>query len=179
VAKGLLIEAAQDSAVARGRSRPIVDNATAEAESYLDDFSCDLDDDVLIAPEAPPVPVEEEVDKDRAWETRLRFDVQQEVHAYLSATEAIAGTRVDTLEWWRSNRSMYPHTAVLARKWLCVIATSTPSERVFSACGAMDRPRRSRMEGKALESQVFLNNNYDVASNAASYAASGRDRENG
>lgn len=46
------------------------------------------------------------------------------------------GTRVlsDPLSSWRVNHASYsyPHVAKVARKYLCIPASSAPSERVFS-----------------------------------------------
>ena len=41
----------------------------------------------------------------------------------------------DILQWWRERRTKYPNLARLARKYLCVPATSTQAERVYSALG--------------------------------------------
>ena len=44
------------------------------------------------------------------------------------------------------NKHVYPNVATLARKWLSVTATSTPSERVFSICGIVDTARQNRSD---------------------------------
>ena len=54
------------------------------------------------------------------------------------------------------------NVAVVARKWLSVPATSTPSERVFSICGIVNTAKRSRLSGKSIENQVFIHNNKGV-----------------
>ena len=41
----------------------------------------------------------------------------------------------DILQWWRERRTKYLNLARLARKYLCVPATSTQAERVYSALG--------------------------------------------
>ena len=53
----------------------------------------------------------------------------------------------------------FTHIAVLARKWLCVTATSTPSERVFSGCGLGLTAKRSRLNGYILRDQVMIRRN--------------------
>jgi hypothetical protein len=35
------------------------------------------------------------------------------------------------LEWWRLNKSKYPRISEMAYKYLCIAATSVPSERMF------------------------------------------------
>ena len=39
------------------------------------------------------------------------------------------------LNWWKAEHTRYPHLAKLAQKYLCICATSVPSERVFSYAG--------------------------------------------
>ena len=39
------------------------------------------------------------------------------------------------LTWWKKNAAHYPTLAKLAKSLLCIPATSTPSERLFSAAG--------------------------------------------
>ena len=57
------------------------------------------------------------------------------------------------------NKHVYPNVATLARKWLSVTATSTPSEGVFSICGIVDTARRNRLNGKSIENQAFIHSN--------------------
>ncbi len=87
--------------------------------------------------------------------------VKHEVQSYLVDIEnSGAGEHLNPLVWWGKNRLRYPNIAVIARKWLSVVATSTPSERVFSICGIVDSARRSKMTGESIQKQVFLHNNY-------------------
>ncbi|MBN3301994.1 ZBED1 protein, partial [Amia calva] len=41
----------------------------------------------------------------------------------------------DPLDWWREHQRLYPRLSKLAKKYLCIPATSSPSERVFSTGG--------------------------------------------
>ena len=41
----------------------------------------------------------------------------------------------DLLEWWKDNSYQYKLLSTLAAKYLCVPATSVPSESVFSCTG--------------------------------------------
>ena len=92
-------------------------------------------------------------------EDRLKSLVTHEVTSYFCEVEALKEVKCELL-WWKSNRARFPNIALVARKWLGVVATSTPSERVFSICGVVDTARRSRLTGKSIEKQVFLHNNY-------------------
>ena len=49
----------------------------------------------------------------------------------------------NVLEWWRLNYSRLPAIAAIARRVLCIPATSTPSERLFSKAGHINSKRAS------------------------------------
>ena len=56
--------------------------------------------------------------------------VQQEVERYLQAPQPDVDS--DPLDWWKMNETIYPNLAKLAKKYLCICATSTTAERLFS-----------------------------------------------
>ncbi|XP_067280629.1 E3 SUMO-protein ligase ZBED1-like [Pseudorasbora parva] len=60
------------------------------------------------------------------------------------------------LEWWKENGSRFPLMANMARKYLCITATSTPSERVFSAAGNIVTPHRNLLKPERVNQLVFL-----------------------
>jgi hypothetical protein len=88
----------------------------------------------------------------------LRNKVELEIANYLNNTAHISHHQ-DPLLWWRENKHLYLNIAWTAHKWLCVPATSTPSERVFSNCGVALTAKRSKMKGSCLKSQILLKNN--------------------
>ena len=47
----------------------------------------------------------------------------------------VSAVYTNPLHWWARNAASLPHLSVLARQFLCIPATSAPSERVFSAAG--------------------------------------------
>ncbi|KAM7395653.1 hypothetical protein PAMA_007088 [Pampus argenteus] len=51
----------------------------------------------------------------------------------------------DPMTWWKDNKHKYPRLAKLASAYLCVPATSVPSERVFSAAGLIVNRLRARL----------------------------------
>ncbi|CAN0433173.1 unnamed protein product [Laminaria digitata] len=51
---------------------------------------------------------------------------------------------------------MYPHIAILARKYLAVQASSAASERVFSQGGLVVTKKRNRLSGEMVGDIVFL-----------------------
>lgn len=65
----------------------------------------------------------------------------------------------DPLVWWKNNQHRYPFLSKLARKYLCIPATSAPSERVFSSSGNIVTNRRSNLTPDIVKSLVFLHHN--------------------
>lgn len=57
--------------------------------------------------------------------------VKAELTAYLMSPGVDSDT--DPLHWWQANEAIFPRLSKLAKKYLCIPATSAPSERVFSA----------------------------------------------
>ncbi|KAK0153312.1 Zinc finger BED domain-containing protein 1 [Merluccius polli] len=79
---------------------------------------------------------------------------EQEMTMYLQEM-AIDGEE-DPLTWWKTNKKRFPFMAKLARKYLCICATSTPSERVFSTAGSVVTPIRSLLKPDKVNMLVFL-----------------------
>ncbi|ROL45338.1 Zinc finger BED domain-containing protein 1 [Anabarilius grahami] len=66
---------------------------------------------------------------------------------------------IDPMNWWTTNAHKYPRIAKLAKAYLCVPATSVPSERVFSAAGLIMNRLRSRLHSEHVDMLIFLNKN--------------------
>lgn len=66
------------------------------------------------------------------------------------------------LEWWKKREMLYPTLAKLARKYLSIVATSVPSERVFSKAGQVITERRNRLKPKYVNKILFLHFNEDL-----------------
>ena len=60
------------------------------------------------------------------------------------------------LEWWKSNAKRFPLLSELAIRYLCIPATSAPSERVFSSAGLTIAKERSRLDPTSAKELVFL-----------------------
>jgi len=82
-----------------------------------------------------------------------------EVRQYIE--DAHIGRHEDPLAWWSGRQSVYPNLAQMARRYLCMVATSVPSERVFSKSGQLISERRTRLTAKTVEMVMFLNGNAD------------------
>jgi hypothetical protein len=67
------------------------------------------------------------------------------------------------LTWWKLNEHRYPLLATLARRTLCIPATSAPSERIFSSAGLTITNLRARLTGDNAAMLIFLRDTWDVA----------------
>jgi hypothetical protein len=66
------------------------------------------------------------------------------------------GEHNNPLEWWLLNLRNYPHIAPIARRVLCIPATSAPSERAFSQAGLTIANARARLLPEHAADLVFL-----------------------
>lgn len=73
--------------------------------------------------------------------------------------EAPIDRKCDPLEWWCGREKVYPRMAKLARKNLSLVATSVPSERVFSAAGEVLSKKRNRLSNNNVQKIVVLHGN--------------------
>ena len=62
------------------------------------------------------------------------------------------------VDFWKNQRFKYPRMSVLAKKYLCIQATSTPSERVFSKLGNLVTKKRNRITPTHTNETIFLAN---------------------
>ena len=89
--------------------------------------------------------------------------IKVEVDRYLS--EPSAALKDNPLMWWKFREPSYPTLAKLARKYLAIPASSTPSERVFSSAGLIVSKRRSRISSDKVDMLIFLNKNRKMLKN--------------
>ncbi|XP_052413836.1 E3 SUMO-protein ligase ZBED1-like [Carassius gibelio] len=66
----------------------------------------------------------------------------------------------DPLAWWGIHKVNFPHLSKLAEKYLCVPATSTPSERLFSTPGNVVTCQRASLKPNKVDMLVFLSKNF-------------------
>ena len=67
---------------------------------------------------------------------------------------------MDVLEFWRANKYKFPLLAQAAKKWLCVPASSAPSERAFSAGGGIVSYKRTKLQPEQVEKLLYIQQNY-------------------
>ncbi|XP_036390538.1 zinc finger BED domain-containing protein 4-like [Megalops cyprinoides] len=65
----------------------------------------------------------------------------------------------DPLHWWKEHEQTFPSLSRFAVKYLGIVASCVPAERVFSKTGELISQRRSRLKGKNVNMLLFLNKN--------------------
>ena len=90
-------------------------------------------------------------------EEQHRQQVTKEVDDYLSASRL--DFEEDPLLWWKAQPFNYPILGKVARKYLCVCATSSASERLFSTAGNVVSSFRSTLKPDKVDMLVFLSKN--------------------
>jgi hypothetical protein len=83
---------------------------------------------------------------------------KEEVKTYLA--EDNIDEDADHLQYWRLKSTTYPALSTLARKYLCVPASSVYSERLFSEYGNLYEKKRSRIRPDCAEQVLFLHHNW-------------------
>lgn len=67
----------------------------------------------------------------------------------------------DPLAWWKVHKLIFPRLARLARKYLCIPVTSSPSERLFSTSGNIVTCQRTCLKPAKVDRLVFLAKNLE------------------
>lgn len=65
----------------------------------------------------------------------------------------------DPLKFWEENKVVNKALASVATKFLCVLATSVPAERVFSKAGLVLTYRRNRLKPHVVDKIIFCKRN--------------------
>ncbi|KAJ8263828.1 hypothetical protein GJAV_G00141760 [Gymnothorax javanicus] len=79
---------------------------------------------------------------------------EKELSSYLQSASVESDT--DPLKWWKDHDVVFPALSHLAKKYLLVPATSSPSERVFSCSGNIVTCHRASLKPDAVDRLVFL-----------------------
>ncbi|XP_075162786.1 E3 SUMO-protein ligase ZBED1-like [Haematobia irritans] len=87
-----------------------------------------------------------------------RMDAILDMRQYLE--KDIAGIYMNPLEYWKCIGDEATALQTCAKRYLCIPATSTESERMFSKAGQIISDRRSRLKPKNVDMLLFINKNY-------------------
>jgi len=79
---------------------------------------------------------------------------KSEYHQYIELT--VNTLDVDALAWWPRNSHIFPNIAKLARQYLSIPCSSSPTERIFSVSGQIDAFDRKLLSPSSLSMQSFL-----------------------
>ncbi|XP_030273111.1 zinc finger BED domain-containing protein 1-like isoform X1 [Sparus aurata] len=97
----------------------------------------------------------------RTSQERLMMSMEEraekEIQTYRAMPPTI--TSSDPAAWFWAQRQTYPLLSCLAFSYLCVQASSTPSERVFSTAGNTICAERARLLPEKADVIIFLNKN--------------------
>ncbi|CAM4510656.1 unnamed protein product [Leuciscus chuanchicus] len=110
---------------------------------------------------AAPAPAAKKTQRFDEWENVFGVgkteSEEDEVDSYVRQRPTMTDDQ-DLLGWWKTNSSVYPKLAQLARQVLCVPASSSSSssERVFSAAGRTIEERRTRLSPSTVDALLFL-----------------------
>lgn len=80
-----------------------------------------------------------------------------ELDKYLA--EPLLSRHENPLLWWSERKSVYPRLYEIAKRRLCIVATSVPCERLFSKAGQVVSDQRSNLESDKISKILFLNHN--------------------
>lgn len=81
-------------------------------------------------------------------------DLTLELRQYIN--QPVISRSENPIEYWDKLKVAYPTLHSCALKYLSIVATSVPSERLFSKADAIKAERRSRLTGDRLNMLVFL-----------------------
>ncbi|KAK1904300.1 Zinc finger BED domain containing protein 1 [Dissostichus eleginoides] len=115
-----------------------------------------------VSPPSEPVPkfwadFEERVTTLRPGIKNPITEAMLEIKGFLA--EPLIPRKADPLEWWRVRALVYHNVCTIMKTRLCIVATSVPSERVFSKTGQIITDRRNRLSPSKKRELVFLNPN--------------------
>ncbi|ROK32555.1 Zinc finger BED domain-containing protein DAYSLEEPER [Anabarilius grahami] len=92
------------------------------------------------------------------WENIVEQDEDDddEVQQYLRLNHNMEGDGRDVLLWWKQHETLLPQLSRLARTVFSVPASSSSSERVFSAAGRVIEERRTTLKPSTVDAILFL-----------------------
>ena len=86
-------------------------------------------------------------------------DNYNEISHYLSIN---VRNDIDPFKWWNENKNNFLILTKLAKKYLCISATSVASERLFSDVGNIITAKRTNLKPERMGKMVFLKRNLKI-----------------
>lgn len=84
---------------------------------------------------------------------------EPELQRYIQRESAL-DVSGDPLKWWCERQADYPVLSRMARRYLCIQASSVACERVWSTAGNIITNKRNRLLANALEAIIIIHENY-------------------
>ena len=103
-----------------------------------------------------PEPLNETLPCDRAEQELLRYLREDPLPIQDSDSHH---ENHNPIVWWKESSSRFKTLAKLAHKYLCIPATSFPSERLFSIAGCVVTARRACLDPDSVNMLCFLKSN--------------------
>ena len=132
-------------------------------KSEMDSLSVHVDTAVSSEPEQPllkkPKYALGQILGNTASSSSTHMTVSEELDMYLQLP--VEDIDSSPLIWWKNNKDKFPRLNKLARKYLCICATSVASERLFSTGGDIVTASRSCLKPERVNQLVFLAKNLD------------------
>lgn len=96
------------------------------------------------------------------YEEQVNDRDENEIELYIQTADFSEITNRQHLveTFWKENEFRFPKLYLLARRRLCIPATSAPSERLFHAAGRTINKLRTNIEPKALDNLLFLRDKF-------------------
>ncbi len=98
------------------------------------------------------------VQRDNQRETP-RQKVTKEIDSNSLDLISDSGLETDPLAWWRNHCRDFRLLAKRAKKYLCIQASSSASERLFSKAGLVITPKRTQLKPEKANMLIFLAEN--------------------
>ena len=141
-------EETQQMVIASNEVQPPLDPPTQKAKQEEKDLMSMLED-VIKSSGSSTLPPSDSAGK--------MAEIKKEMNSYLCLELECSE---NPLHWWRDHKRHFPHLSLMARKYLCVPATSVPSERVFiMAHGYIVNKKCSCLLPDNVNTLVFLASN--------------------
>ncbi|CAK1587945.1 unnamed protein product [Parnassius mnemosyne] len=91
----------------------------------------------------------------KSWKTAKSDDaISDELSIYLCSP--VGRLNENPLEIWNDHKIQLPKLHTIAYKYLTMVGTSIPSERLFSKAAQIVNQQRNRLKGKRLDKLLFL-----------------------
>jgi hypothetical protein len=154
-------------------------NAQAGRGNMYDDLESDSEDN---GDRDNASSSEDDEDEVAAYKIRLESELTSQLATliqckslsmYERQTEEEAAADValiytNPLSWFKENESKFRYVAAVAKRFLCIPATSAPSERVFSTAGLTISKQRASLNPDNAADLIFLHDSWELAERFAS-----------